>query len=696
MRLIAPLRSFPTTLAVVALSAPALANDLEFTNLQGGLSHGVYFRSDGLTGWAVEDGGRIRKTTDGFDTWTFQETPASARVQLRGVYFVEGGTFDGWGCAVGDQHTILRTDNGGATWTQVDKAVLPDWPDDPEDLNLWDVVFVEVAGPKGPELHGWVAGREGVLWYSTDAGASWESQHDNYNEILWHGYNRDDRYGLHAVEDGTGTLHVYVTGDWGVIAHTTDEGATWDFLDNVPGMIAPDFGPNIEIYDVEVLPTGDGYATGGVGTACGRAYRISNWTTVTWEQLGPQNPAPEPPPASCTSGHFTSATTLYGMGILPDGRGVGGGYASHTWRAPFTGSLWESTYQPLPSADPVTPPLWGTTSVGTRVYTVGQFGILRRTDDGTAAAPVWVDKHGTETTRLIDGDFIDGSTGWVTGQTGRVHKTTDGGLTFTEVFNPSLMSFYNHGLDFADANRGIVVGNPVGTVPFIAYTHQGGDDQSEWTQVGSGALPDFGGSPPFLFDVHFFDANLAWAVGSNGWVLHSDDGGVTWDDADPNGDLGTLKMNAVSFLTPTIGVVVGTGGRCFATLGNDLWFELDVNLTGGADYTGELLGVEARLPSTVVAVGEDGYVFAYVAATGTLEQVYQSTTGFNLESVALHPTQLQVYAGAADGGFVWYDGSGWSEPNSEMSYRMSAIAPVGDGGFAIGQSFLLNRFDLVP
>ena len=60
---------------------------------------------------AVGDGGIILRSSDGGATWTLQSSGTTNA--LAGVSFVDADT----GSAVGQGGTILRTTNGGATWT---------------------------------------------------------------------------------------------------------------------------------------------------------------------------------------------------------------------------------------------------------------------------------------------------------------------------------------------------------------------------------------------------------------------------------------------------------------------------------------------------------------------------------------------------------------------------------------------------
>jgi photosystem II stability/assembly factor-like uncharacterized protein len=104
---------------------------------------------DGETGWVV--GGRISKSTNGGRTWVDQFTPDEL---LYSVSF--GDALNGW--AVGWGPTLLRTTDGGQTWT-------------PQSANApTNVLFaVEALGPDVA----WIAGGNGFVARTTDGGATW-------------------------------------------------------------------------------------------------------------------------------------------------------------------------------------------------------------------------------------------------------------------------------------------------------------------------------------------------------------------------------------------------------------------------------------------------------------------------------------------------------------------------------------------
>ncbi|RMF89706.1 MAG: hypothetical protein D6741_17580, partial [Planctomycetota bacterium] len=87
--------------------------------------HDVIFR--GPHGWAVGEHGTIRHTSDG-KTWEFQRSGTQA--SLRSVYFLDERT--GWAAggevlpgSQGSVGVVLKTDDGGRTWTPIARGNLP-------------------------------------------------------------------------------------------------------------------------------------------------------------------------------------------------------------------------------------------------------------------------------------------------------------------------------------------------------------------------------------------------------------------------------------------------------------------------------------------------------------------------------------------------------------------------------------------
>src|SRR5215470_14626255 len=169
---------------------------------QGNTLRGVATLSPSST-VAVGDFGTILRTTDGGATWTPQFSGTTYR--LRGVSFVDANN----GTAVGDFGTIVRTTDGGATWT----------PQTSGTTNaLYGVSFVDANT-------GTAVGDFGTILNTTDGGATWTRQFSGTIDYL---------YGVSFTDGNTGTAvgcvlvtpHPRCAGR-GAILRTTDGGVTW-------------------------------------------------------------------------------------------------------------------------------------------------------------------------------------------------------------------------------------------------------------------------------------------------------------------------------------------------------------------------------------------------------------------------------------------------------------------------------------
>ena len=159
---------------------------------------GVFF-TDANTGTAVGSEETILRTTDGGTTWTLQLYPEGDA--LYGVYFTDANT----GTVVGgsdecDCGLILHTTDGGTNWTYQSFQ-----------NNNYDgfraVSFTDANT-------GTIVGDNGWMFRTTDGGTSW-TQHSSGTT--------NDLFGVSFTDANTGTA----VGRGGLIFRTTTGGTTW-------------------------------------------------------------------------------------------------------------------------------------------------------------------------------------------------------------------------------------------------------------------------------------------------------------------------------------------------------------------------------------------------------------------------------------------------------------------------------------
>ena len=118
----------------------------------------------------------------------------------------------------------------------------------------------------------------------------------------------------------------------------------------------------------------------------------------------------------------------------------------------------------------------------------------------------------------------------------------------------------------------------------------------------AGAAIDYGGL--VLSSTDFVDANSGWAVGSAGFVLHTDDGGVSWLIQDSPV---ATQLSDVAFVDNDTGWAVGEAGVILLTLdGGNEWSSVE------SGTTRELYGISFSSADEGWAVGDSGTILTTV------------------------------------------------------------------------------------
>jgi photosystem II stability/assembly factor-like uncharacterized protein len=149
-------------------------------------------------GWAVGYFGTVLKTTDGGKTWTRLGSGTDAL--LKSVDFLD----DQYGWAVGLRGTIIHTEDSGKTWRAQNSG---------SQTYLRGVKFVD-------RNRGWVVGELGLVLFTVDGGKSWQTSAVEKKDIR---YN--------AVDFPNPELG-WVVGEFGTILSTKDGGRSWRLQKN--------------------------------------------------------------------------------------------------------------------------------------------------------------------------------------------------------------------------------------------------------------------------------------------------------------------------------------------------------------------------------------------------------------------------------------------------------------------------------
>ncbi|HKP89542.1 MAG TPA: hypothetical protein VJT75_06150 [Thermoleophilaceae bacterium] len=387
----------------------------------------------------------LLRTTDGGSTWT-RVHPAGAR----GLSFVGAGT----GYAVGPNR-VLKTTDGGETWT----------PQPPPHRTL-----VEVSC--GDVLHCVVVARSHVIRYTADGFATL-NQSRQVDDITAPVFENTVAF--------TSASHVVAAGEDGSTRTSDDGGLGFD-----RGYISP------------FLTTGVDAGPERTAYAFGRSGSVARTTDGgrTWQ---PRTRAP----AGDWAGWF-----------VPDLDSDQSGMAAIDRKGRlFRSSDGAGSWQALGRKSPPKPRALWMSGDGKIVMVGGAFGLLRSTDAGGTFKEVWPDPV-TEIEAAGDRVFVIGP--------GAMIRSTDGGASFTELGVPGSIagaSFPTTSLGFAATRDGR-----------LWRTRDSGDRWREVLGIGAlaGAAIGFRKRGDGSIEGSVAARDFAGKGEGLGWLLHTSDGGATW------------------------------------------------------------------------------------------------------------------------------------------------------------------------
>ena len=150
--------------------------------------------------------------------------------------------------------------------------------------------------------------------------------------------------------------------------------------------------------------------------------------------------------------------------------------------------------------------------------------------------------------------------------------------------------------------------------------------------------------------VYFIDATTGWAVGLDGIILHTDDGGKTWVEQ-YNKPL--TVFNAVHFIDRNVGWVVGLGGRILhSTDGGYTWVQQPSGTSDvltSTQFFDETTGWIVGLGGTILRYTELDYREEHKVQPEIIELHQNYPNPFNaITTIAFtiwgtHPVTLRIY-----------------------------------------------------
>ncbi|MBN4062493.1 MAG: hypothetical protein COA57_15430 [Flavobacteriales bacterium] len=284
-----------------------------------------------------------------------------------------------------------------------------------------------------------------------------------------------------------------------------------------------------------------------------------------------------------------------------------------------------------------------------------------------------------------DAYFVNANLGWAVngpitaGDSGKIHKTTDGGQTWNLQFSVQGSRFRSVG--FTDSLKGWIGNLGAGIYPIVTDTnifYQTLDGGNTWTVVQNIT----GAKPEGICGINVVNDTLIYACGrleGPGRFLKSIDGGNNWVSQDMNAYAGMLID--LHFWSPDSGIVVGGTTNNYATSKGLVLFTSDGGQTWQTKHiTGQTGGTcwKISFPSPNV-----GYVSWETLSAPVI--FLKTTDGGQTWQDKLFSNNSYETEGI---GFI-NDTLGWMGARNEVSFQTT------DGGDTWQQGFVgsfLNRF----
>ncbi len=475
------------------------------------------FFLDENTGWAVGDNGAIVYTINGGTNWIeHSQSKVLTTADLNTVYFV-----DDYGWTGGDSEDIFRTTDGGTTWYLVEALG--------SNSEVEGISFVDT-------LVGYAAVDGDGIIYSTDGGLNWTAASVNLGPYP---YTRFDIEEIFTVDD---TLAV-ATG-WGslvgpqptIIVVSTDAGQTWNCPDTTYSWNSYTYGHGINMFDdgeVVIVGGGSGFAAPNIHSSID----LSTWSRVQ-EFYGDD---------------LRDCAVIPGTNTI---MAVGGNGTIGT--STDKGQTWSFNFDP----DFGFAGIKGMMNVGTTTFAVGTNGLFMKKEaagdwEVSLAAPLGFAPI------LHDVWYLDGVI-CVSGQYDYLIKSADMGATWTQLYHSASLSDAMYKMHWFDALNGLLVGEYAGDDAIYTTDDGGATRTLIWHNVksyqfnsvhfapGQGKFGVIGGDDIGLYytidggltwnagvhdvatatndieEVFMVNSKEVWAVGDNGTIVKSTDGGANW------------------------------------------------------------------------------------------------------------------------------------------------------------------------
>ena len=297
--------------------------------------------------------------------------------------------------------------------------------------------------------------------------------------------------------------------------------------------------------------------------------------------------------------------TLSSVDFLDENRGLVCG-GNKIWKSTDGGQGWVVVFT---ASDQVTleEVVWVNNNIAVAVgfnFASNNSYIVRTTDAGSS----WNTAFINQISLLTDIYFVNESLGFICGGNTTILKSVDGGANWTLSLNTNDSDLFS--IFFTSADRGFAVGG----IPGFARVLRTGNGGSTWHDSTDGSVSQL------LLGVDFPTDSIGYAVGQLGFLMKSEDRGVSWSalNTTTNND----DILDVKFLDKNEGYIVGgtvqTASIQKTTDGGDTWNEeapssanglYNMDITVGTAYAVGIDGtiVKKGVTTSVFSIQNDDY-----------------------------------------------------------------------------------------
>ena len=518
--------------------------------------------------WVVGENGTILYSHDFGISWL--EQISNTTNNLRSVSFVDN--LNGW--VVGADGIILHTSDGGNSWTVQNSNTF---------AFLNKVQFIN-------NLSGWCVGHGGLIMHTNDGGLNWDKQESNTTKNL---------IDISLPNENVGYIS-FDGNDSGSVLKTINGGQTWEliivpfsyfitsihFIDENTGWV------NREDYVSYTNDGGDTWTQSGIGGKVYALYFIDE--NIGWSVGGKDGTIIAKTDNAIDWKYQIDETVvpLNSIVFADDNKGwaVGGNYYNYNGASPdiiyHTENGGLNWYEQL---DISGKGIYDIQSLNDSLcYAISGSGVYKTFDGGLN----WKYTEINYNVLLSSISFVNDTTGFIAGSYNQIFKTINGGESW-EYINTNFGTIYFQSIYFIDENKGWASG--YSTTPLYSKIIHTTDSGETWEMQYE--------EPGGRTWIHFENSLEGWAVSVDGVILHTENGGVSWETQVSNL---SVKLTDVFFLDEETGWTVGEEGKIISTVdGGNNWIIQESNTSRS------LYSIYAKDINDVWVTGSNGIILHY-------------------------------------------------------------------------------------